>query len=194
MHTNEPREDPLIDMGYEIRDVDYPKLRKAVFYYFGFAIFCGLCGLVVYLNRFVIFGIAAPKEGATMNRTLPKDPFPVLQTNISSKTDIADMRAEETKRLNATEYADDTHTVVHIPVDKAMQILVDRGLPKTASAPASPSATGQPAPAPAAGGANLTTPVNTGTVTLPPGTNSVSGAGVTSTPTTPAPAPPKGGQ
>jgi len=135
MHTSGPREDPLIDMGYETRDVDYPKLRKAVISYFGFALFCGICGVIIYRYRFFILHIPQPKDdGVAMNRPLPPDEFPKLQSNMTSKTDIMDMRRQETVRLNATEYADDTHTVVHIPVNHAMELIAQRGLPPTGNA------------------------------------------------------------
>jgi len=194
MHTNEPREDPLVDMGFETRDVDYPKLRKALIYFFGFGFLCSMIGIPIYKYRFLFFNIKAPEEGGVaISRPLPKDPYPMLQGNVTSKTDIMDLRAEETKRLTTTGYMDPAQTTVHIPVDRAMSLIAERGLsappvptdfstgvpptdvPAVSIAPASTNptpapidATGQPA-APAATGAS-TTPPSTVPTTPPAGT------------------------
>src|SRR5262249_58533171 len=54
-------------------------------------------------------------------------PEPRLQ--VSPAQDLREMRASEDARLNTYGWADQTAGVVHIPVEQAMQILAQRGLP-----------------------------------------------------------------
>jgi len=161
MHTNEPREDPLVDMGFETRDIDYPKLRKALIYFFGFGFLCSMIGIPIYKYRFLVFNIKAPDESSVaISRPLPKDPYPLLQGNVTSKTDIMELRAEETKRLTTTGYMDPAQTTVHIPVDRAMSLIAERGLAPATGATADTGST------PAAA-----TPVTTAPAGGPPSDN-----------------------
>jgi hypothetical protein len=57
----------------------------------------------------------------------PVPPEPRLQ--VSPAQDLREMRASEDARLNTYGWADQTAGVVHIPVEQAMQILAQRGLP-----------------------------------------------------------------
>jgi hypothetical protein len=136
MHTNAPKEDPLVEMGYEIRDINVPNIRKAVLWFFGFAIGSALIGWTVYNNRFVVFNL--PQKDAPANailtRPIPGEPNPLLQNNVTAKTDIMTLRRRERERIGSTGYNEDKSTV-HIPVDQAMDILVARGLPRTAVPP-----------------------------------------------------------
>jgi hypothetical protein len=135
MHTNEKREDPLVELGYEIRDVDYPKVRKAVIFFLSFAVMSGLIGTFIYTNRFTILHIEEPKPGinAVLPRHMPPAITPLIQDNVNSKTDIASFRQAETKKLTTTGYTDDTHQFAHIPIDRAMELVVKNGVkaPKT---------------------------------------------------------------
>lgn len=133
MHTNAPKEDPLVEMGYEIRDINVPNIRKAVLWFFGFAIGSAIIGWAVYNNRFVFFNL--PQKDAPANailtRPIPGEPNPLLQNNVTAKTDIMTLRRRERERIGSTGYNEDKSTV-HIPVDQAIDILVARGLPRTA--------------------------------------------------------------
>lgn len=159
MHTNGPKEDPLVELGYEIRDVNYKGLRKAIIYFFGFGIFCALIGAFIYTNRFTIFMLEEPKPSidATLARNIPPKPNPLLQNNVVSKTDIAEMRQRETKRLTGTGYVDETQTIAYIPIDRAMELIAERGISPTgknvnvsdvAATPVQEAAPTTPEPAP----------------------------------------------
>jgi hypothetical protein len=193
MHTKEPREDPLVEMGYEIRDVDFPKLRTAALCFFGFTGFCAIVGSILYANRFTVFGLAKPETGNTvMYRPVPGAQYPLLQDNITSKTDISVLREQETVRLTGTGYNVD-RTTVHIPVDRAMDIIVQRGLPDIkSSVPAvikgnTTTQNGTPVPATSASGQDVPQNLSAGAkpLTTPP-------VGMTATaPSTPPASKPK---
>ncbi|MDX2064621.1 MAG: hypothetical protein SFX74_02645 [Fimbriimonadaceae bacterium] len=144
MHTNEKREDPLVEMGYEVRDVNLKVLNQSVigFFIFTFA--------MIFISWGVLFGFRiGPFQTPAMNldyankqsgynavRKVPQAPNPVLQTNVSAKTDMMDMRQAEASRLEGTGYLDASKERVHIPIDRAIELLAERGLPSTADAPA----------------------------------------------------------
>ncbi|AIE85554.1 hypothetical protein [Fimbriimonas ginsengisoli] len=133
MHTNEPREDPLVELGYEIRDVDYPKTRKAIIYFLSFGAFCAVVGWFIYANRFWIFRVTDTRVGPheALARRIPQDPNPLLQDNVGSKVDISDFRKEESAKLNTTGYMDKALTRVHIPIDRAIDLIAQRGIVPT---------------------------------------------------------------
>jgi hypothetical protein len=126
MHTKGPKEDPLVDMGYEIRDVDYPMLRKATIYFFVFAFAMFFIGWYIFKWMNPVF---APGFQANTIGKIPGKPIPLLQDNETNVTDIMALRQAETARLTSTGWADDAHTKVHIPIEKAIDLLVKEGLP-----------------------------------------------------------------
>lgn len=129
MHTKEPREDPLVEMGYEIRDVDFPKFRMAAIFFFGFAGVCAIIGWFMYMNRFWVFAVTPPQSEVGMKHAMPGPEYPLLQDNMTSKMDIADLRQRETTRMTSTGMNPDGS--VHIPVDRAMGLIAERGIPPT---------------------------------------------------------------
>ena len=153
MHT-EKREDPLGEMGYEIRDINMPLIKKAVNYFFSFAVFC------IIFAWLALFGTpwGVPKLGPIplgfegMNpmyarkdsgfntvRRVPAAPNPLLQTNVSAKTDLFKMRQAEDKHLHGTGYVEGKKDRVYIPIESAMDLLVKRGIGKAGSNPAAKS-------------------------------------------------------
>jgi len=54
-------------------------------------------------------------------------PEPRLQTN--PRQDLLDLRAREDQVLNSYSWVDKNTGVVRIPIDRAMQLIVERGLP-----------------------------------------------------------------
>jgi len=140
MHTSHKREDPLVDMGYETRDINFPVLTKTVIGFFVFAIASALIGMVVYwqMNPYS-FG-RDPAFKANANRHLPPPPNPLLQDNVNSKTDLEQMRLDEEEKLSTTGWANDAHTKVRLPIDRAIELTVEHGLPVPPKAiPAGPA-------------------------------------------------------
>jgi hypothetical protein len=78
------------------------------------------------------------------------DQFPVPQLQKNPAVDLARMKEEERRRIDAYGWVDREAGIAHIPVERAMDILAQRGLPKV------------PAPAPVEGA-----PPNT---SIPPAT------------------------
>jgi hypothetical protein len=131
MHTNEPKEDPLVDLGYETRDIDVKTIHKAVFYFFTFASVMFIVGAWVYANINTAFSPAYQAQKEDLR--IPKPPNPLLQDNVSNFTDIMHLRQHETAVLNSTGWVDGSHKFAHIPIDRAIDILAERGLPKTST-------------------------------------------------------------
>ena len=135
MHT-EKREDPLVDMGYEIRDVNYKGLRTAVIIFFGFSLFAGVVGYVLY--AFWANPALYRTEGRKVSRILPDKPDPLLQDNVRAKTDIMDMRQREDKALaNAPIQLEDG--TYQIPIEAAKELVVTYGAKTSPTEPLTPS-------------------------------------------------------
>ncbi|MDR3689624.1 MAG: hypothetical protein P4L46_09625 [Fimbriimonas sp.] len=127
MHT-EKREDPLVELGYEIRDVNKKALVNGTIGFFVFAIASSVIGFVIFRLMYPA-GFDAQHEPKSL---MPQSPNPLVQSNITAKTDIMDLRQQEDKVLNApAHWVDASHTKIAIPIDRAMEIIADRGMPKT---------------------------------------------------------------
>jgi hypothetical protein len=130
MSTNHhKREDPLVEMGYEIRDIDLPKLKRSVVIFFGFAAFSAVLG-AFFLN--IIDPHYFKGESGYQNppKRLPQDPYPRLQTNATAKTDLMVMRQKDESHLAGTGYANAEHTKAYIPIDRAIDLIAERGIAK----------------------------------------------------------------
>src|SRR5690349_17972517 len=94
----ETHHDPLVDMGYETADLDYLKIGKAAAGFFGF--FIGSIALAWLFFSFMNpGGWREPTLTAKANR-IPASPAPLLQTDVTARTDIMQLRQNETKELN----------------------------------------------------------------------------------------------
>ncbi len=98
---------------------------------------------------------------ATPQNTLPRgDParsFPAPQLQPDPVADLNKFRAREDAILESYDFVDKNRGAVRIPIDRAKQLLLQRGLPARPSGQAAtpataPFATGQPGNAGAAGG------------------------------------------
>lgn len=199
MHTKGPKEDPLVDLGYETRDVNYKAVRTSVIGFLIFSFICAMVAVVIYRNKFLIFGLKNT-DSRPYTRRLPGEPNPLLQDNLSSKVDLPTLRQSERARLDSTGYADDTHQAAHIPIDKAMEMLAQQSggnspiaTPTTTPDNAAPDATTTPSVTEAPGATtspSVTTPGTAAPVITPPGNGSESalpsGSGTTAPSATPS--------
>jgi hypothetical protein len=150
MHTEKEHIDPdvLATMGYERRDVNVAGLRRAVFIFYAFAL-----GSAIFAAVVLYWGVTIPflnvkvadpyMERTTVqqkndfanreSRILPQYPNPLVQNNVTAKVELHEMRQAEDDRLNGTGYLDESRSRVFIPIERAKQILLQRGLPKTGS-------------------------------------------------------------
>ena len=62
-----------------------------------------------------------------------RPPAPNLQ--VDPRQQLLDLRADEQRILTTYGWVDETNGLTHIPIDRAMDLLVDQGLPASAAAP-----------------------------------------------------------
>ncbi len=135
--------DPLAKMGYELEDIEYKGLGRSIGWFFLFVAFCGAAG-------FIIFGFSigwdkileeTPATAPFVKR-IPSDPNPLLQTNVTARTDIRDLRRAENALLHGKPtYIDKDKGIVRIPVEKA----IDMYSRQMANAPTTATTTTRPA-------------------------------------------------
>jgi hypothetical protein len=104
--------------GYERSDAN-PRLLTAIAV--GIACFLAAAPVIVLL----IFPGSSSRGGIERDPPLP--PAPRLQ--VKPRADLAALRDAETRQLNSYGWIDRSQGIVHIPVDRAMELLVQRGLP-----------------------------------------------------------------
>ena len=71
----------------------------------------------------------------------PQPPLPRLE--IDPPADLARYRDEQRKDLESYGWVDRPAGVVHIPIEEAMRLVAERGLPKRGDEPTAPAASGQ---------------------------------------------------
>ena len=125
MHTNEPRELQGVELGYDPRDIESKPVTKFFVAFFIFAIAAFGLGAVIY-TRMDLGG------RSSFDTRKPKIAGPLIQGNITSKTDIMSLRQYERRMM--TTYEPLPNGKWRIPVDKAIDLLGDRGLPAISSA------------------------------------------------------------
>jgi hypothetical protein len=101
----------------------------------GFGVGLIVVAAVVQLLIYVLFGYFNSREGVQAPAEYPlasaqgqrEPPEPRLQTN--PRQDLADMRAKEDEQLTSYGWVDRNAGVVRIPIDAAMKLTLERGLP-----------------------------------------------------------------
>ena len=111
---------------YEDQDINAPEIRKAGIFYFAFAIFC------VVLTWFIL-RLANPDElsieSAKPEQYRLPESGPRLQGNVATKADIRTLRSRESKILNSYEWIDQKKQIARIPIDRAIALILKKGLP-----------------------------------------------------------------
>jgi hypothetical protein len=125
-HAGGHGDNPVVD--HEESDVNI----RAVF---GFAGGLLVSAIVIHLAVWVLFRYFDAREGrqaapafplaATQGSRLP--PEPRLQTN--PRQDLGDLRAREDQVLTSYGWVDKNTGIVRIPIDEAMKLTLERGLP-----------------------------------------------------------------
>jgi len=101
---------------------------------YGFAIGLATVGLAIYVVVWLLFGYFAHRESggareyplsASQDRRLP--PEPRLQVN--PRDDLRQLRAQEDTLLHSYQWVDKPAGVVRIPIEQAMRLTIERGLP-----------------------------------------------------------------
>ena len=125
MHTDEPREVQGVELGYDPRDIDLGRILKIVVYFFVFALVFFGGGAIYYVY------IGKIETSQRFDARKPAIVGPKLQGDVAAKTDIMAMRQVERKEM--TTYRQNADGSWRIPVDRAMALLTERGLPAVKS-------------------------------------------------------------
>lgn len=125
-----PDIDQLRKLGYEKSDVSLPILTKWIIFLFGFIAFSAAAGWVIYIVFVPGIGIEETPSALARGEKLP--PSPALQAN--PKRDIVVFRQQEAERAEHYSWFDKDKDVVHIPLDRAMELVAERGFPSKADA------------------------------------------------------------
>lgn len=129
MHTDHDPIDPkvLAEMGYEKRDVDPSSLIWPGVIIFGFTLFAGLLGAGLIKLWHIVPEVYV--EQRPFVKVQPPAGTPILQNNSNAPGDIAALRAREADILTNKGKNDDGSN--RIPLDAAIKLTVERGLPTT---------------------------------------------------------------
>jgi hypothetical protein len=156
MHMHEPEDRKLdkpeeIDAskGYEASDV---RVSGVVVFLVALTIFAVVTGLLAYGLGKVLDARMNKEDGPPNRWARPVDVRPLgnmpsnpeMQSKLSEMTqsfptprvqsddgnqDVADLHAREDLLLNNYSWADDAHSKVRIPIERAMELIAQRGLP-----------------------------------------------------------------
>ncbi|MBL8087346.1 MAG: hypothetical protein JNM85_04650 [Chthonomonas sp.] len=149
MSTHNEPENPqelekAVSAGYEHRDFDFGKIGKGSSV--SLVILCAVSLVATFLVLMIYDRVVQGRSSfmSTFDRQSPSGratlpPAPLLQSNITAKTDIADLRKAELEAMTTYGYVDKEKGIVRIPVDAAIDRLAKTGL--SASAPAAQEAT-----------------------------------------------------
>ena len=100
-----------------------------------------IVAVVVHLLIYVLFGYFNSRENVQTSAAYPlaaeqgrrEPPEPRLQTD--PRQDLADLRAKEDEALTSYGWVDRNAGVVRIPIDQAMRLTLERGLPSRTERP-----------------------------------------------------------
>ncbi|MEX2244696.1 MAG: hypothetical protein WD716_12735 [Fimbriimonadaceae bacterium] len=138
-------------LGYDPRDVpigETPKHAIALFVSVG-AVMLISVGIMTVIDRYQGSTLVGSKDVSDVRRErAPEEPYPVVQTNLSAKTDIHDLRRDEMIKTTTYGWVDKAAGVASIPVDEAKAILLSEGMPTTAGQGLPASITGEDPSAP----------------------------------------------
>ncbi len=121
------RTDYLRKLGYEPRDVALQALIK---WFVGLIIFILISAGITYAIYDLFVAPEVPMDTLqpiTGLRKLPPAPNPLLQAR--PRDDLRTFRAQEFNRLDGYGWVDQSKGVVRIPVDRAIDVLAQKGLP-----------------------------------------------------------------
>ncbi|HZR29946.1 MAG TPA: hypothetical protein VFA71_14305 [Terriglobales bacterium] len=132
-HSSSPLENP--DVLHEESDVN---VRGIVGFGLGLALSIGLSALVLYGMFYYLRGAFTPtpvrpspligvREPVEPNQAPEMFPSPRLQTDYYGDLDI--VRKQWEQQLESYGWQDKNAGIVHIPIDQAMKLTLERGLP-----------------------------------------------------------------
>lgn len=144
-HTHSTPADPgNPEVHHEESDVNI----RAIF---GFGFGLVVVAAVIHVAIYLLFGYFSGREANATARAYPLaigqenrlPPEPRLQTN--PRQDLRDLRAQEDELLNGYHWVDRNAGIVRIPIDDAIRLTLERGLPSRPPGTAPGTAPAQPA-------------------------------------------------
>jgi|SRR5271167_3109133 len=161
MSTNaNPNSNPQGHGGFEREDLS----ASGVLYFIAGVGALGLVGLLLMIGFYKLLDERARKAQPAVSplaTNVPKDTrnlaegykdylkdnFPAPRLEIDERTELNDDRLAEEEKLNSYGYVDASHVTVRIPIERAMDLIAQRGLPVRSQA-AVPSAEAHDTPKP----------------------------------------------
>ncbi len=133
--------DQLRQLGYERSDISLPTLVKWIIFLFVFVAFCSLTAWVIYAVFVPEIGEDYHANPQRFAKNVPVEP----QLQALPKRDIKTFREEEDRILNSYGWADKNARTVHVPINRALEMVAERGLPSREPGPI-PGTGVQPSP------------------------------------------------
>jgi hypothetical protein len=143
MHTEFQPEDPevLKEMKYDRRDIKIPMLTSWTIWITGSCIVCFIVSIPVY-NYLTTPGKILPslmgsnREIASKTDNRIPAGNPLLQDNLSTKTDIKQLRLYEDEAMGSYGWVDQNKGIVRVPIEKAMKMVTKNGVSTGTQVPA----------------------------------------------------------
>lgn len=123
MHTDE-KKDPLVGLGYEEKDINPKLVFRFSMYFFIFALASWGVGYAA-MHFLGLFDTVANVDSLQSTK-IPKDPNPVIQTNVTAKTEIRDIRRHENEMLATGGISEYSPAFKRIPIEQAIKLVADR--------------------------------------------------------------------
>lgn len=123
-------EDLLQELGYETQDIQYGKFARYGVFFLAFFLTMIVSGFgIMYLMTST--KLSGGRTVDYIPKTQAPPSTPLLQTNITARTDIRSLKMKETEALTTPAVIDEKHGQYRIPIDQAIDVLAKNGLPKT---------------------------------------------------------------
>lgn len=117
---------------YESGDIKIKPLMRSVIIFFVFT--AGSIVLSAGLFEWLVpGGFASTFQPKGMKHRLPPPGLPLLQTNVSVRTDIANLTKRERTAINSYSWVNRNAGIAHVPIDRAIDIVAKDGLPNWAA-------------------------------------------------------------
>lgn len=133
-HNPDIDKDLLEQLGYEGRDVqvDWRIGSSAVLFFVSVFVAIGVAWSVIGLVDRTQH--SAPTAQRMQRPMMPPKNVPMLQSDVTAKKDMEVLRSEEHKMMESSGWMKEDPGFARMPVDQAMQVVAQRGLPTRADA------------------------------------------------------------
>jgi hypothetical protein len=138
MQKNTENDGQIPSPGYETRDTN----ARAVLWFAAILMLTVIASVISMRGLFAHYSVSQPLGPAVSpfasDRTLPPEP----RLQVHPAADLSRMRESQEEILNSYGWVDKTNGTVRVPIDRAMDLLLKRGLPVRQAAPTGASSSG----------------------------------------------------